>query len=141
MIVRVASQLRASLLAAILLCAACAGTYAQDLSGYSGSGLYRTYCASCHGVKGQGDGPVASSLRAEVPNLTRLALRQGGRFPADQVRMIVDGRATLPPHGTRDMPVWGQTFRAAGANDPQAERRADGLIDLLIEYLRSIQEK
>src|SRR5689334_2078215 len=80
-------------------------SHAQDL--YTGAELYRAYCASCHGTTGRGDGPVASSMKVEVPDLTRIAARQG-HFPTEQVRRIIGGRTTLPPHGSRDMPVWGR---------------------------------
>jgi len=123
----------------VALIVATSATKAEDLSGYSGPDLYRAYCASCHGVEGHGDGPVASSLRVEVPDLTQIAHRQGGRFSADQLRKIIDGRTTMPPHGTRDMPVWGQAFRVAAANAPQGGAQADRLVELLVQYLRSIQ--
>ncbi len=113
----------------------------EDLSRHSGQQLYRTYCASCHGMEGHGDGPVASSLTVEVPDLTQLAHRHGGSFPAEQVRRIIDGRATIPPHGARDMPVWGHAFRAAGANGPPNARQADAAVDLLVRYLNLIQTK
>ena len=58
---------------------------------------------------------------------------------AERIRRIIDGRTTMPPHGTRDMPVWGQAFRTAGGNDPQGGAQADRLIDLLVHYLQSIQ--
>ena len=35
-----------------------------------GSMLYADQCASCHGTKGQGDGPAARFLSEEVPDLT-----------------------------------------------------------------------
>jgi mono/diheme cytochrome c family protein len=125
-------RLSAVLGAAILACAAVRAAQAQDLSGYqSGETLYRVHCASCHGVDGHGDGPVAASLKVEVPDLTRLARRQGGRFPAEQLRRIIDGRTTLPPHGTRTMPVWGQAF--------SSEQQANRLVDLLVQYLQSMQ--
>ncbi len=130
------------LLAAVLVaCGACVRAEAEDLSGYDGPGLFRAYCASCHGADGRGSGPVASSLRVEVPDLTQVARRHGGRFPAEQIRRIIDGRAALPPHGTRDMPVWGHAFRVATADDPQSEAQSDRLIDLLVQYLRSIERE
>ncbi len=125
---------------AALLFAAIGSAYAQS-PGDVGASLYKTHCASCHGVNGRGDGPVAPSLKVEVPDLTRIAIRQGGQFPADQVRKIIDGRTTRPPHGPRNMPVWGDVFRASGGDDQQAQKRANELVDLLTEYLRSIQSK
>jgi mono/diheme cytochrome c family protein len=126
------ARLCAVLGAAFLAWAGVRAAQAQDLSGYqSGETLYRAHCASCHGLDGHGDGPVAASLKVEVPDLTRLARRQGGRFPAEQLRRIIDGRTTLPPHGTRTMPVWGQAF--------SSEQQANRLIDLLVQYLQSMQ--
>jgi mono/diheme cytochrome c family protein len=104
-----------------------------------GPSLYKNHCASCHGTYGRGDGPVAASLKVEVPDLTRIAIRHGGQFPDEQVRKIIDGRTTRPPHGPRNMPVWGDVFTAAGGDDPKAQKRASDLVELLTEYLRSIQ--
>jgi mono/diheme cytochrome c family protein len=136
------STLRPAFLAAVIAASALSvSAEAEDLATYSGPELFRVYCASCHGADGKGGGPVASSLRVEMPDLTQIARRQGGQFPAEQVRRIIDGRKTLPPHGTRDMPVWGSAFRAAAANDPQSQAQSDRLIDLLVQYLRSIQSE
>lgn len=127
--------------ALLVACAVCVRAGAEDLSGYDGPGLFRAYCASCHGADGRGSGPVASSLRGEVPDLTQIAHRHGGQFPADRIRRIIDGRTALPPHGTRDMPVWGRAFRVATANDPQSDAQSDRLITLLVQYLQSIQRE
>ncbi len=113
---------------------------AEELSGTEGPTLYRNHCGSCHGVYGRGDGPVASSLKVEVPDLTRIAARHGGHFPTEQIRKIIDGSTTRPPHGSRAMPVWGDVFRSAGNNDEQAQKRTNDLVELLTEYLRSIQK-
>ncbi len=110
---------------------------AEDLAGYSGAELYKRFCSSCHGARGEGDGPVAPALRVMVPDPTRLAERRRGEFPAEAVRRIVDGREVRAAHGARRMPVWGQEFRAAGS--PGAE--ADALAERLVDYLRSIQRQ
>lgn len=117
----------------------CAG--AEELSGYNGAQLYKRFCASCHGVHGLGDGPVAPTLNVMVPDLIHIARRHGGEFPADLVRRIVDGRAVEVPHGTRDMPVWGYEFRNAGAGDASADSTTDELVSRLVDYLRSIQKQ
>lgn len=110
---------------------------------YNGAELFGRFCASCHGARGQGDGPVAPSLKVMIPDLTELSRRSGGRFPADRVREIIDGRAVLPAHGTRMMPVWGYELEArAGAGDePGAHPRdsAQELIDRLVSHLQSMQ--
>jgi len=114
------------------------GARAEELSGYTGEGLYHRFCASCHGVEGHGDGPVAGSFTIMVPDLTLLARRHGGQFPTDQVRKIIDGRSVRPPHGERDMPVWGFEFGAATSAAGGAGQ-VDALINELVDYLRSIQ--
>jgi hypothetical protein len=102
--------------------------------------LYEQLCASCHGVEGKGDGPVAPLIKIGVPDLTRLAYRDGGEFPTEDVRRVIDGRFERPAHGPRDMPVWGwQLYDSASADDPDARARTDSMIDRLVEYVRSIQ--
>jgi mono/diheme cytochrome c family protein len=124
---------------AALLCAARSG--ADELSEYNGAQLYQRFCASCHGVRGLGDGPVAADLNVMVPDVTRIAHRHGGVYPAEDVRRIIDGRTVHVAHGTRDMPVWGYEFRLAGATDTSSKNSADELVRRLVDYLRSIQVK
>ena len=129
-------SLAAAAALALLLVTNCT---AEDLSGYKGAQLYQRFCASCHGIQGFGDGPVASSIKSMVPDLTRIAKRHGGVFPAEQLRRIIDGRDVQPPHGTREMPVWGYEFRRAQVSDSSESQSADELIGRLVDYLRSIQ--
>jgi mono/diheme cytochrome c family protein len=110
---------------------------AEDLSGYTGAGLFQRFCAACHGRGGGGDGPVSGSLKVAVPDLTHIQKRSGGTFPTERVIRTIDGREATRVHGPRDMPVWGQEFRAAGAAGATAQ--PDALIQRLVEYLRSIQ--
>ena len=130
---------------ATLACAASAVSRAgglEDLSNYTGAELYQEHCASCHGEGGRGDGPVSLSLKVEVPDLTRIGARQGGVFPVDRIRSVIDGRTPVPAHGTRSMPIWGWAFRASSTGgDPQAEYRTQALIGLLVDYLHSLQQK
>src|ERR1700683_1638348 len=46
-----------------------------------GPDLFRVYCAVCHGSDAKGNGPLASGLKAKVPDLTVLAKTNGGQFP------------------------------------------------------------
>jgi mono/diheme cytochrome c family protein len=106
---------------------------------YNGAQLFQRFCASCHGPQGYGDGPVAPSLKVLIPDLTELSKRAGGRFPTDRVHEIIDGRAVLTAHGTRPMPVWGYELEAQVPPDQSGREVAQGLIDRLVEHLRSIQ--
>lgn len=104
----------------------------------NGAELFRINCASCHGAMGQGNGPLAAQLRTAPPDLTKFTVRNGGVFPAEAVRRIIDGR-DVASHGDPAMPVWGDTFRRA-ARDATSEA-ADARIAALVRYLRSIQER
>jgi hypothetical protein len=103
---------------------------------YSGVRLYQVFCSSCHGLTGRGDGPVEPLFRGGVPDLTHVARRNGGRFPADRVRSTIDGREAFLAHGEGNMPVWGFEFNEGGAD---SRRRADEMIDRLVRYLGEIQ--
>jgi Cytochrome c len=105
----------------------------------SGAELYQAFCASCHGPKARGNGPVAKSLRVKVPDLTRIAYRHDGQFPVELVARVIDGREFRAVHGTQDMPVWGQEFYGVAGDDPERRARSDELIDRLVGYLRTLQ--
>lgn len=104
-----------------------------------GEPYFAAYCASCHGRSGEGNGSGASELDAPPADLTRIAARRGGIFPAGEIAMLIDGRFDVPERGGRDMPVWG---RRLGENVPEAgvgESLARGKIAVLVEYLKAIQ--
>ena len=104
----------------------------------NGAEIFRERCASCHGASAKGNGPMALLMRKPTPDLTQFAKQNGGVFPSERVRRIIDGR-DVPSHGDRDMPVWGDTFKRASrdASDDAASAR----IAALVRYLQSIQER
>jgi mono/diheme cytochrome c family protein len=116
-----------------------AGGQAPDSGVYGVSGAYafRTYCASCHGTDGKGEGPLAENLRFNPPDLSLIAKRNGGEFPTDKIHRIVDGRKPLPGHGGPDMPIWGDAFRNAdtGYDDTRVKEKIRSVVD----YLRTLQ--
>lgn len=95
---------------------------------------YQKYCASCHGPEGRGDGPVAQAMKAMPADLTLLSTNNDGKYPADKVREIIDGRADVKAHGPRAMPVWGKEFyvSAEGVGQRQAQDRIEGLTNYLL---------
>lgn len=101
-----------------------------------GPALYKAYCAVCHGTDGRGNGPMASALRVQPPDLTRIAERNGGAFPMERVEKIISGERVLGSgHGTREMPIWGPIFSQLD-RDQNLERVR---IDNLTRYLKDIQ--
>jgi mono/diheme cytochrome c family protein len=126
--------------AGVLLLSACASTPERKPAEMTGMEMYQQLCSSCHGVSGRGDGPVASLIKIGVPDLTRIAHREGGEFPTADVRRTIDGRWDRRAHGARDMPVWGWQLYDSSASDQAGERAVvDSMIDRLVSYLRSIQ--
>ena len=77
---------------------------------------------------------LAEHLRHTPPDLTQFTKRNGGTFPRELIRRIIDGR-DVPVHGDRDMPVWGRRFYA----QTHDERAVRALIGELVAYLQSIQ--
>jgi len=106
-----------------------------------GEPYYRSYCASCHGIAGTGDGPAASALSTPPADLTRMLQRRGRAMPDGEIAKYIDGRFEVTAHGTREMPVWGARFSEQVPEAGVGESMARGKIAVLVEYLKSIQVK
>ncbi len=106
---------------------------------YSGSDLFKTYCAVCHGASAHGDGPLAANMKKPPPDLTQFAARNGGVFPSALVARIIDGRQPVKGHGGPDMPVWGDAFKASRVGS--SEEAVQARIKALVEHLERIQER
>jgi hypothetical protein len=115
------------------------GAVPPSESRVGGSSVFKTYCASCHGESGRGNGAVAIFLRRRPADLTQIAIRNKGTFPADRVYQMIDGRQVVKAHGESQMPVWGDAF--AKSTTDSDERAIKAKIDALVEYLESIQER
>ena len=109
---------------------------------------YRNSCAQCHGLSGKGDGPVASSLTKAPTDLTVLQKNNGGVFPLTRAYWVIEGKADVPVHGTREMPIWGNRFRARikydeneGFSPDDTEDYVTVRILALIDYLSMMQVK
>ena len=104
-------------------------------------------CASCHGVSGKGDGPVAKSLRPPPSDLTRLSAANNGVFPVSRVHEVIDGRIERLVHGTRDMPVWGDRYMremiSPESRDFVSKEWAEAIVRrrilALVEYISTLQ--
>jgi len=112
---------------------------AANYAAMPGEDLYRRFCASCHGVEGRGDGPVAASLRVGVPDLTLIAQRGHDGELRDRIIRIIDGRYVIGAHGTRVMPVWGEDLTLLELGNPDAERSTEIIIGRLADYVLGLQ--
>jgi mono/diheme cytochrome c family protein len=129
---RTATQLAAAVLMPIISVAAAAADY-------NGADLYMLNCSNCHGVYGEGDGTVTPDLAVVMLDLRYLSERNGGVFPLEFVREIIDGRETRAAHGPVGMPVWGAEFARGEGLDTAAEARVQAKIDALVSYLEGMQ--
>ena len=104
-----------------------------------GPEMYRTFCASCHGLEGKGNGPAAAALKKAPADLTLLSQKNGGKFPAQRVREYIEGKdaKATDAHGSREMPIWGDVFRNI-ANDQGAVTYR---LFTLSSYLETLQAK
>ena len=138
--------LLALLLLSPLLCTA-QGRGSADRSSYrdgpgrfpvAGAKIFQYYCAACHGADGRGHGPASVSLKHEAPDLTRIAQRNGGKFPYRRVREIIEGERPGPlAHGDREMPIWGPIFHEVEADQDWGEVR----LDAITKQVESMQQK
>ena len=108
---------------------------AVPIQSVDGADNFQAYCAVCHGQGAKGNGPAAPAMKVAVPDLTTIAQRNKGSFNAIEVEQIIrgTGKTATPAHGTEDMPIWGEVFRA--------EDRAKSTLRIgnLVTYLKSIQ--
>ena len=104
-----------------------------------GAGVFRNYCAACHGPGGRGNGPVSKALKRKVPDLTKLSRRNGGAFPAIHVRTTIMSGSDdlLPAHGSKQMPIWGPIFHDIEFDQDLGNVRLENVT----KYLESMQRK
>jgi len=101
-----------------------------------GKDLFKSYCASCHGLDAKGKGPMASSLKIPPADLRRISIRNHDVFPMMRVEKIIAGEELTTGHGSSEMPVWGPIFSRVTTDVDLGRVR----IDNLARYLRDIQE-
>jgi mono/diheme cytochrome c family protein len=106
---------------------------------------FRSHCAGCHGLDGEGNGPFVEFLKSKPPPLTTLAQENQGVFPFRRVYAVIEGRQQIAGHGTTDMPVWGERYatemiRQYGEFDTEHRRTVRCRILELVFYLATIQK-
>ena len=112
-----------------------------------GKSLYLNFRASCHGIKGKGDGPVASELKKKPRDLTTLREELGAAFEAETIKTLIDGRSMPRSHGLPEMPIWGEWFSIESMSKGRLQEDQEGIqkdvhknLDLITDYIISIQK-
>lgn len=104
----------------------------------SGKEMFKSYCAVCHGLDGKGNGPAAPALKTNPTDLTALAQKGAGKYPAAHVAAVIRGQAGTASHGSQDMPVWGPLFSSIDqGHEAQVQQRVTNLVD----YIETVQAK
>jgi mono/diheme cytochrome c family protein len=132
-----------SLLAALVMVLLAAAQEAPpvpktELNSLQGAAIFKQHCATCHGMDARGHGPMSVALKHPTPDLTRIAQRNDGIFPAKEVQEIVEGTRLSPSaHGNREMPVWGPIFHEIEWDRDLGNVR----IEAITKYLETLQQK
>lgn len=133
----------AALVASLFFAAGAAGqekklkvTPVKPMRGVSGADNFKAYCASCHGLQGKGDGPAVVALKAPPRDLALLTASHKGKYPADYVLAVLNGKASVAAHGSTAMPIWGPVFQSF---ESEAETRLR--LNNLVEFIGTLQKK
>jgi mono/diheme cytochrome c family protein len=108
----------------------------EPTSPVSGKDMFAAYCAACHGLNGQGDGPAAAALKKQPVDLTRLASANGGKFPELQIIQTLSARE-VQSHGSQEMPVWGVLLKSVSKRDNDIVRMR---VQNLTAYIKTLQK-
>lgn len=127
------------LVGAVLLFAQVGNRQPAPIRPVDGPTVFQNDCAPCHGVDGRGKGPVSEALKQEVPDLTTLSRRNGGKFPTEHVKNTINfGEDKLiAAHGSEKMPIWGPTFHEIEFDQDLGNVRLENVT----RYLESMQRK
>jgi len=104
----------------------------------SGKQMYISYCASCHGVTGRGDGPAAAALKMPPTDLSLLSRNNHGKFPDAHIVTVLQYGTPILSHGSAEMPVWGPVLGKMDKANPEFKQVR---ISSLIQYLKTLQAK
>jgi mono/diheme cytochrome c family protein len=106
----------------------------------SGSQMYASYCAACHGGNAKGTGPAVSALKLPPADLTLLSQKNGGKFPAAHVQSVLRFGVENPAHGSEDMPIWGDLMTSLDTGSRNSDSVVTQRITNLVDYIKSIQK-
>lgn len=76
-------------------------------------------------------------MAMKMPDLTRLAEKANGEFPAYRVRRLLGADGVSGSHGSKRMPVWGNALDGGKPGSPESQER----IERVVEHLRTLQAK
>lgn len=78
------------------------------------------------------------AFRVPPSDLTALGRRPGG-FPRADLLKIIDQTKPVDAHGSRDLPIWGETFWRAVGEDELDRSPQSKTIEDIVNFLESLQ--
>ncbi|MGB9435636.1 MAG: c-type cytochrome [Candidatus Acidiferrum sp.] len=110
----------------------------KQTSAASGKDMFTQYCAPCHGIDGKGNGPAASAMKSQPTDLTQLARKHDGNYPANSVASVLKFGGGPGAHGSAEMPVWGPLLQSLDKfHDTVVQQR----ISNIVSYIETLQAK
>jgi len=104
----------------------------------SGATEFERHCALCHGVDGRGAGSMTEQNTFKIPpaDLTQIAKRNNGVFPAGKVAEAIGAGSNLAGHTGSMMLPWSKLFTAEGG-----AARAEVTITEITKHVEGLQNK
>jgi len=137
-------RIRSKIVAGLAVAGLPVAVAAQDLG--LGRAEYMANCAQCHGIDGRGDGVIAGYMTTPPSDLTMLTRQHDGTLPRSALYATIEGGRRTGPHGTREMPSWGDRYsveaaQAFGFTYTPREQAAfiHRRIIALIDYIATLQ--
>jgi hypothetical protein len=97
------------------------------------------YCSECHGRSDSGPTPVPG-LGFQPADLRKLGDLYGSPLDREALHDYIDGRHARDDGESRLMPVWGDRLYEHLPESVEVDEMRTGPIDLLIDYLETIQQ-
>jgi mono/diheme cytochrome c family protein len=69
----------------------------------SGAGMFKDYCAVCHGKDAKGDGPAVSALKQAPANLTTLARNASAKLSPNNILFTIHPQILFAVHVARSL--------------------------------------
>ena len=107
----------------------------------SGGELFAEHCATCHGSDGRGNGSMAAVLTVRPADLTMIAAKANGTFPAARVVEVIRYGGNVQGDGSPTMPIWGRIFSEKGGGGRRGGNYSRQAVVELKRYLESIQRQ
>ena len=101
----------------------------------AGNDNFESYCASCHGHDGAGDGALAGRLKTRPPDLRFLSRKFDGSFDRERVLRFITEGDDGPEHRATDMLAWGPVLEGLERSDNLVAIRIANIVD----YIASLQ--